>query len=225
MKAWKYSVVMLAGLFAGETGFSDLSVPSWAGNENTTSVAYSFITDVNPPVADEVSNPYGVVQTSLLPGTASAGWHDPAVPWEVTRADGSGAWNINPDGYIRTAVPFSDESLDSYTVELWIDVVAFVDITKLPEINVSGGTVTDFNIDDFFEQDGLKIGEWRQMVWTGTIEVVGSNSLTVDIVGAPTWGSQIDRVAIYTQAIPEPAVLSLIIVFAGAALVGRRLLS
>lgn len=222
MKGRKWNAVLLGFVIVAGNGFSDLVVPDWDGDAGSTSVYFSFPTADNPPVPDTVSNLFGAIQTGLVLGSASGGWADPSVPWMVHRGDGTGAWNINPpDGSLSIDVPFSDEGLDSYEVRLMIDVVAFVDITKLPEIAVSG-SVMESGVYDMLEDPGFNLGEWRQMVWTGTVEVVSSDSLTVNVNGAASVGSQIDRVAVFTQVVPEPAAISLIVLASGILLAIKR---
>ncbi len=226
MKTWKWMGILLLGCFTGERGMSSIVVPDWDGEANTTSVYYSFPTGENPPVATAMANAYGPVQTLILPGTASSGWNDPTNPFHVTRGDGTGAWNINPDGYITSVVPFASSGAGSSIVEVWVDVIGYYGITLMPGIQVSG-TASNVVVSEFLEElDPLFPGaEWRHKLWKGMVEVTGANSVTVTLTGAPRWGSHIDRIAIYTQAIPEPAVISLVLAFSGLTLFVKRRLS
>ena len=226
MKVWKWIAVISVGLVFSGSCVADVLVPGWDGDADTTSVYYSFQTDTNPPVPDTVTNSYGAVQSQLLPGALSGGWADPTDPFGLTRADGTGTWNINDDGYIAYQVPFSDGSLSLYTLELVIDVIAYQGITALPDIAVSG-TVLEHDLYQFLEEPDSEFpgANWMHQVWTGTVQVASSSIISVDLTGAASQGSVLDRVSIYTRVIPEPTAISLILLSSGFALVIKRRLS
>ena len=221
MKVWTWIVI---GMVVSSPCMAD--IPPWDGDANTTSVHYSFLTGAIPPVSDTETNPYGSVTPGLLVGALGSGWQDPTLPPEdnqLTRGDGTGAWDIGGlDGLLSFDVPFSDGSLSLYTLELVIDVIAYQSLPKLPTIEVSD-SVLDHNIDIILEQPDT-LGNWMRQSWVGTVEVASSSSVSIGLTGSST-GSLIDRVSIYTRVIPEPTAISLILLSSGFALVIKRRLS
>ena len=210
-------VILLGALIAGPA-ISDVLVPSWGSDAETSSVLYKFTDDSTTPVADEESNPNGTGSALIDEGTgAAAGWV-PAVPLFGARGD-SGYWNINDDGYIQINVPVADGSLISYELELWIDAISFVDLTTLPDIEVNAPVVESNTYDEFLEAPTL--GEWRHVMWTGIVSVASAADISIDILGT-SGSSQIDRVAVYSRIIPEPAVITLILGSSTLLLVIRR---
>lgn len=221
MKVWRW--VVLIGLAASVTSMGSVFVPDWAGDADATSAYYSFPTAANPLIPDAETNLFGAVQSQLvLGGPNGIGWGDPNDPFALTRLDDTGTWSIDSDGYMSFIVPVADGSLSPYTLELVIDVIAYQGITQLPAIEVAG-SVIDFGVDQYIEEvDPLfPAASWQHQVWTGTVSIASSSGVSLNINGT-AGGSVIDRVSIYTQAIPEPAAISFILLTAGLTLVIKR---
>ena len=221
MKIWKWIAVGLIGLGLLEPCLAD--IPDWDGDPDTTSVHYSFLTDDDPVLPDTEVNSYGSVGSDLsVSSPFGSGWQDPVLN-QVTRDDGTGAWDVGPNGYIIFDIPFADGSLSLYTLELVIDVIAYEAISLLPAIEVSG-TELEHNLDIITEQADPP-GAWMRQSWVGTVEIASSSSVSVKLTGNAGAGSVIDRVSIYTRVIPEPTAISLILLSSGFALVIKRRLS
>ena len=224
MKVWKWITAgMVGGVISGSC-IADILVPDWDGDADTTSVLYSFLTDTNPPVPDTIVNPYGPVVSDLfVVAPQGSGWQDPTDPFMLHRDDGTGAWDVGPNGFITYDVPFADGSLSLYTLELVIDVIAYQNPSVLPSIEVSG-TVLEGDLYSFLEEPDV-IGSWMHQVWTGTVQVASSSIISIDITGDAVKGSLIDRVSIYTRVIPEPASISLILMASALLLAFKRRVS
>ena len=50
--------------------------PPWAGQAGTTHEEWVFPTNADPPVAENVSNPYGTPSASIVLGPYNSGWYD-----------------------------------------------------------------------------------------------------------------------------------------------------
>ena len=90
---------------------------------------------------------------------------------------------------------------------------------------VSGSSVTGGSYVVTDHQDPDFLGYWRHVIWTGTVEVTGSPTLTAVVTANATWGSNVDAMSIATRytVIPEPATLGCCGFFTVALLVRRRL--
>lgn len=202
--------------------FGAYVVPDWAGDEGTTSNLHDFATsDLVTGAAAEL-NPNGTsVATVSLGSGAAGGWQDPTTPWISTTRANSGAWNINDDGFIQIDIPVWDGTSAPYELELWIDTIAFVGLTTLPEVEVSPATpVLDFGTSVELEETAA-LGEWNHLVWTGTVTVASSSPVSIKLNGT-SGTSNIDRIAVYSRAIPEPAVITLILGAGGSLLFLKR---
>lgn len=205
--------------------YSAVLEPEWRGESGTAEAIYHFETNVNPPVPSLYINPYGgPVSPVINLGTAGEGWQ---VGTDLNIDDTTGYWGLGLDGTITFTMPF-EVVLDSYTVDFMFDVIGYKDpfLNGLPELSLESSVDTS-NIgyyEQFIESDPEWGGSWDHTVMTGQVTVSSITNLVIKLQAPSGKSSPIQDVAIYTRttAIPEPAVISLILGGAGLLLLLKR---
>ncbi len=197
--------------------------PTWSGEAQTTYQLYRFTNAANPSAATVITNAFGAPPAQITLGNFGEGWMDPNEQYSLPGEDG--AWDLGQSGTITSAVPFASGS-GLYQVDLFLDALAYQDIHQLPAWTVSGASVTGASYVVTDHQDPIFLGYWRHVIWTGTVEVTGSPTLTA-VVTATDYGSCVDAMSIETRytVIPEPVTLAGWAVFTAVLAIRRRLRS
>ncbi len=197
--------------------------PSWKNEAGATQTYYTFETAANPPVALE-TNLYGSAMALIDPGT-EIGWQSGS----PINYDSSGCWVVSSEGFLQFTVPVSFAVLEPFTFEFMIDVITYEapGLWISPSLTLQGDVVSedsDFYSDLIAEDSFFGGGSWNHNVTTGTVEMAAT-ATTLDFrLEASSAALAIQDVAIYTRAIavPEPAVITLILGGSGLLLLLKR---
>lgn len=200
-----------------------VTVPSWEGEPNSTFASYTFTTGDRTAPPEASTNPYGapslLVEDEQIFGT---GWQDPDEPFKLTRVAGEGAWDLGQEGRLSITIPIASAG-DTSTkpLEFFVNVVWYLGPVNTPIFTVDGHAPTTSAFEsELVELDGA--GSWRRTVWQASFDDYEADTATL-VLQAPSNGSVIDSVTIYSL-IPEPGPVILVVLGAvGLALRRQRI--
>ena len=197
-------------------------VPSWDGDPLSTYTSYTFTTDSRTAAPEDFVNPHGtpalLVEDEQFFGT---GWQDPNGEFQLVREPDSGAWDLGQSGKMSIVVPIADSlGLSPKDLEFFVEFIWYLGPVGSPTFSISGATpILQTTDSELVRTDGA--GSWRRTVWQATFEDYTPNSVTFELQ-APSNGSVIETVNIYTL-VPEPSgAMLLCLGIAGLAMRRRR---
>ena len=213
------AAVSSAAFAVSTAGAAITTVPSWNGDARTTSASYLFTTSSPTAAPESQSNAYGSPTLQVNPGFLSEEWQDPNGFNTLTRA-GHGAWDLGGSGSMSVTVPVaSDPSLKA--VDMFIHVIWYQGPITEPSYSVQGLAASEPPTvqRELLTPDGA--GSWWHTSWAASYDDVAANTMQLNLQ-APTNGSVISEVHVYTryEAVPEPG--SFLLAGLSSALLLRR---
>lgn len=186
----------------------DKQPPPWTrGDDRTTFERWEF-SDTNPaPLPDQLLNPYGVPQTTIVP--------KPGASWLPVYDNRIGVWPLS--GYMDIVIPNVRDHLD-WDKHLWVQLTWELEGSQLPIIGVQGPT-GELVLGKFIEEDSFD-GEpghpWFHTTWEIILPFNPPEEI-LHIAG----DIMVDELVVDTICVPEPITLSLL-ALGGLALLKRR---
>jgi len=199
----------------------DMVPPGWRGQEGSTYQEWTFDDADNPAPPEFLSNPYGSASAGITVAEFGSGWR-----WQLSAmGTQTGYWDLGgvgvggtgPDGSIVIDIDNRPLTTPDSWKEIWVQITYYEDINQAPIVIVPGATLSS--------QQTLLVehistgGDWKldQSVWR-----IQPNPLheQVVITADHQWGSIVDQVVVDTICLPEPAMLSKLLL--GGALALRR---
>lgn len=217
------SVVAVLGLGGVLPVSGAISLPTWAGDPNTTSQTFLFDSSDLTPAPNNSTNPYGTASASVTVGLFGNGWEDPVGAFSNPGHEGDGAWDVGPaldlstQGIITFDVPVAPGPPGGgtlYRIDLVFYAIAYKDLAKIPEFSVAGLSSGDIQL----ESSGIlstqaPAGTWEERTWSAVFEAYSGDTISMALTPPEGAVSVVDRVDILTRytAIPEPSVSALLL--------------
>lgn len=223
MSSKVHPIVAALGFASALPVSAAISLPTWAGDPNTTSQVFLFDSSDPTPDPNSSANPYGTASSSVTVGFFGNGWEDPSGAFSNPGHEGDGAWDVGPaldlstEGMITFDVPVAPGPAGAgslYRIDLVFYAIAYKDLAKIPEFSVAGLSSGDIQL----ESSGIlstqpPAGTWEDRTWSAVFEGYAGDTISMALTPPSGSVSSIDRVEILTRytAIPEPSVTMLIL--------------
>lgn len=186
----KYVILLGFLISTSATAFDDPLPPSWRGQAGTTYQDWSFDTNSNPAIPEEVSNPTGCAYADITVGDFGEGWKSGGFPYVR-----EGFWDLGRQGTIIAEV---DNSVASTAVkEISVQVIYLLSPLENPTVNIPDANLIEEQTVQL-EPDPPSTWYVHQSLW----RINPNPGHEQIIITADYWGSMIDRIVIDTKSDP-----------------------